>query len=57
MATSSILKTFKVNDDQAADRLIALEYKEPKKHVYINTPEEIERKKQLLKQKIRSASR
>jgi hypothetical protein len=52
MPTSSIFKTFKIEDDQAADRLIALEKTTSIKHVYMDTDKDRERKKKLLKQKI-----
>jgi len=52
MPTSSIFKTFKIEDDQAVDRLIALEKTTPLKHVYMDTDKGRERKKKLLKQKI-----
>jgi len=57
MATSNVFKKFKIEDDKAADRLIALENTTSIKQVYMDTDKDRERKKRLLKQKIRSLSR
>jgi len=57
MATSSLFKKFVVQDDEAADRLIALDKETVEKKSHVNTNySELERKKELLKQKIRCAS-
>jgi hypothetical protein len=52
MPTCNIFKTFKIEDDQAVDRLIALEKTTSIKHVYMDTDKDRERKKKLLKQKL-----